>query len=785
MCRTVLYLGSQPVGLSNVLWAKEAKGKRKAIFSLGRDEKLHGFGIAWQAWDQRRAGVLVTLNTPLEDMNVRRVCDGVRSHLILAHIRCCACESCPATTYCGADELNAQPLVYGDGGKHVLFSHVGILAHHRRLEAGSWELSERARSVKLVDAKNSDTAFMFRAVLSYYLEDVEEDEAEDKPLPRLARAVVRALSALCTTPSPESAPPCSLNATAADSECVVICRYRSPGDHKPPPPLWFASGDGAVVWASAPVSGLIDDCEWREVPASSMTVAARERGAMGWRLAFGANGSLEAVEHAELTASLAAAGQVLAWESDYELHTMPPEKRRPAGANRASDDDARLAVTATADVSLRAVVREVLDQWNHSSTLGKACAKARKHVFGELKRSLSESRSMHEAECQIEMAKDKLYHNCVEAARSEAILARCGHGPDGDAARAIMLQERCSRLEALVVLQARLYDARFEEAAIGDATHADKAGVEEVKDVMASEARAFRAGLRLARTATQQSKRVAVVDFGSGDGRFAAEFVRTARDELEAGCELFVVAYEVSPGALRAFRRRCLRELGFSHLERNGILRKQLPGGRTVTISFVAGSPTAGPADVEALLRSCCNAYHLVLSGWGSTSALPELVELDDDSRRTSRQTEFLAAFARLAPVLVQVVSSANNFLGSIARYSGLREDRKRATTITERNHIDAEIRLATRPNQFYYTVAGHDYFYSAVTPTEERTRLIKAGFDRVCVSACNVASFRDVLNSAKLAKLEHAVLTLLHANDHDKLERFLRRAVSAATRIS
>ena len=142
----------------------------------------------------------------------------------------------------------------------------------------------------------------------------------------------------------------------------------------------------------------------------------------------------------------------------------------------------------------------------------------------------------------------------------------------------------------------------------------------------------------------------------------------------------------------------------------------------------------------------------------------------------------FLAELCRRAPRLLNVVSSENNFLGPQARFRELR--RRRAAAVgDEAARLDAELRLATSEGSFYYEVNGEDYFYSAVSPKEEAARLKSAGFLDVEVRACNVASFRDLLASPRLARLERAVLKLVDGNQHLRLQLLLTRLAEKAAR--
>jgi hypothetical protein len=131
---------------------------------------------------------------------------------------------------------------------------------------------------------------------------------------------------------------------------------------------------------------------------------------------------------------------------------------------------------------------------------------------------------------------------------------------------------------------------------------------------------------------------------------------------------------------------------------------------------------------------------------------------------------------------LLNVVSSENNFLGPQARFREIR--RRRAAAVGEEAaRLDAELRLATSEGSFYYEVNNEEFFYSAVSPRVEERRLRAAGFRDVDVRACNVASFRDLLASPRLARLERAVLKLVDGNQHLRLQLLLTRLAEKAAR--
>ena len=79
----------------------------------------------------------------------------------------------------------------------------------------------------------------------------------------------------------------------------------------------------------------------------------------------------------------------------------------------------------------------------------------------------------------------------------------------------------------------------------------DKAGVEEIRDVMETEGIILKKELR---RVTKQGKTIAIIDFGCGDGRYLFEFMRDGKILEEDGCSMFVIGYEVSQGALDAFK---------------------------------------------------------------------------------------------------------------------------------------------------------------------------------------------------------------------------------------
>ena len=258
MCRLLLVVDDSEQKLLPLVSARR-QNKRGQLFGLSKGERLHGFGVAWLTG--RAAGAVVTTRPPSDDLNVRRVLGATSSRLALAFIRSCACDRCPATTYCPASDANAQPFVRG-GASGLVVAHVGILHHHRELLRDGGEAGRRAAAVAdCGDAGNSDAAFLYRLVASYY-----DDFGGD--LERAVRATLDLVS---------DGPASSLNLVATDkSGRVVACRRRSPGDGQAPPPLFYASTATGALLASAPVRWPGAEA-WTEVSADGVVVVEGAR----------------------------------------------------------------------------------------------------------------------------------------------------------------------------------------------------------------------------------------------------------------------------------------------------------------------------------------------------------------------------------------------------------------------------------------------------------------------------------------------------------------------------
>jgi hypothetical protein len=349
--------------------------------------------------------------------------------------------------------------------------------------------------------------------------------------------------------------------------------------------------------------------------------------------------------------------------------------------------------------------------------------------------------------------------------------------------------------------QASIYDDRFaKERDVATSANNDHAGVEEVKDVMESEsAVVWREVSRVAANLPPHGSIVRLLDFGCGDGRYLLEYMRIG-ERLNApvlGLQLSVLAYEVSVGALEMLKVRALG-MGFvfeppptpSAPMSLGVLRRN-----NVVIEILLGKAVWTPAQLEAALRQVAATRkdavavheveiispdeeaprqlqqymcHIVISAWGSMSAIPDGEHEVDGARQAS----FIAMSARLAPAFINVVSSWNNFIGPLRRYGALRQ-----APVSEGR--SRQLGLATGKGQFYYIVDGSKLFYSAVSPEEEVARLSASGFAHTSVHPCNVISFRDICRSPRKALLERAVLKLVEKGDGYRLHYLLALGIA------
>ena len=703
MCRLLLVVDDSEQKLLPLVSARR-QNKRGQLFGLSKGERLHGFGVAWLTG--RAAGAVVTTRPPSDDLNVRRVLGATSSRLALAFIRSCACDRCPATTYCPASDANAQPFVRG-GASGLVVAHVGILHHHRDLMRDGGEAGRRAAAVAdCGDAGNSDAAFLYRLVASYY-----DDFGGD--LERAVRATLDLVS---------DGPASSLNLVATDKTGrVVACRRRSPGDGQAPPPLFYAATATGALLASAPVRWPGAEA-WTEVTADGVVV----------------------VEGARVRAAAPVATKPRPWPFVPPPRAPAPRAPAPPSPPRPS---AKTDAVGAADARMRAVVARVASA--NRSGLGAYLAAAKKRRLAALRAGASADdlvASLEAFAAALARADGSEHAALVERDRV-ACDAATGAGAETTDRR------------ALAESQARLYDARYSSSSAAEGQ--DRAGVEEVHTTVARETEAIATAIADCGDGTT----VHLLDFGSGNGRCFAACRAAARARGKA---LAVTAYDVSSGALGAFRRALVDDHGFA-ADGGGALGDVVAGADRVR--FVQGSATAPPEALRSL-----GSFDVALSGWGTTSAIPDLRPGE------SRQASFLAELCRRAPRLLNVVSSENNFLGPQETFKALRRRRLTASG-QEAARLDAELRLATSEGSFYYEVNSEEYFYSAVSPRVEAARLKSAGFRDVDVRACNVASFRDLLASPRLARLERAVLKLVDGNQHLRLQLLLTRLAEKAAR--
>ena len=610
------------------------------------------------------------------------------------------------------------------GASGLVVAHVGILHHHRELLRDGGEAGRRAAAVAdCGDAGNSDAAFLYRLVASYY-----DDFGGD--LERAVRATLDLVSA--------TGPPSSLNLVATDKTGrVVACRRRSPGDGQAPPPLFYASTTTGALLASAPVRwpGVVG--EWMEVVADGVVV----------------------VEGARVRATAPVATKPRPWA--FVPPPRAPAPRAPAPPSPPRPAAAKTDEVGAADARMRAVVARVASA--NRSGLGAYLAAAKKRRLAALRAGASADDLV--ASLEAFAAALARADGGEQAALVERDRVACASGLTREAAAATGdavatgANGAATDRRALAESQARLYDARYSSSSAAEGQ--DRAGVEEVHTTVARETEAIASAIADVGDGTT----VHLLDFGSGNGRCFAASRAAARARGKA---LAVTAYDVSSGALGAFRRALVDDHGFA-ADGGGALGDVVAGADRVR--FVQGSATAPPEALRSL-----GSFDVALSGWGTTSAIPDLRPGE------GRQLQFLAELCRRAPRLLNVVSSENNFLGPQARFREIR--RRRAAAVGEdAARLDAELRLATSEGSFYYEVNNEEYFYSAVSPRVEERRLRAAGFRDVDVRACNVASFRDLLASPRLARLERAVLKLVDGNQHLRLQLLLTRLAEKAAR--
>ena len=429
MCRLLLVVDDSEQKLLPLVSARR-QNKRGQLFGLSKGERLHGFGVAWLTG--RAAGAVVTTRPPSDDLNVRRVLGATSSRLALAFIRSCACDRCPATTYCPASDANAQPFVRG-GASGLVVAHVGILHHHRELLRDGGEAGRRAAAVAdCGDAGNSDAAFLYRLVASYY-----DDFGGD--LERAVRATLDLVSA--------TGPPSSLNLVATDkSGRVVACRRRSPGDGQAPPPLFYASTATGALLASAPVRwpGVVG--EWTDVVADGVVV----------------------VEGARVRAAAPVATKPRPWPFVPPPRAPAPRAPAPPSPPRPS---AKTDEVGAADARMRAVVARVASA--NRSGLGACLAAAKKRRLAALRAGASAD----DLVASLEAFAAALAR--ADGAEHAALVERDRAACDGPGANGAATDRRAhdattgagaetTDRRALAESQARLYDARYSSSSAAE-----------------------------------------------------------------------------------------------------------------------------------------------------------------------------------------------------------------------------------------------------------------------------------------------------------------------------
>ena len=320
-----------------------------------------------------------------------------------------------------------QPFLSGP----LMFMHCGILHHHRDLMECGGSAADYARSVGALEAGNSDSAFLFRIFVSFYRKGLCVEQA------------IRATLGLVSQGAPQ---PCSLNLVATDGETTVLCRHRTPGDDAAPPRLFVKLDEGSVIVASVPVQWA-GEGKWAELEPDCVCVI--EQGELQW------------------------GAPVVAGEGTAETVASEPRVSEapsvPFGLHRGD-------ALATADTMLRDVVRQsVAAAGARKKEVGRALSLEKKALFDVLRRDMAVS----------VVRSDALVAAAVEALEAAAEAdATCGFGNDGNLARAILSELEASAAgrgtpkNALALLQARLYDSRYDSGKSG--AGGDRAGVEEV-----------------------------------------------------------------------------------------------------------------------------------------------------------------------------------------------------------------------------------------------------------------------------------------------------------------
>jgi len=292
----------------------------------------------------------------------------------------------------------------------------------------------------------------------------------------------------------------------------------------------------------------------------------------------------------------------------------------------------------------------------------------------------------------------------------------------------------------------------------------DGTGVEAVNEIMETEAWALR--LMVQKYMSEKRKSMGgqidpltVLDFGCGDGRYLAEFIRVSR-EL---CPLRIVACDISAMGLRSFHRRAM-DLGCSEQEAAVPVDcwelwdtyKVKWDTLDVTLFLIDGACAVEEVETRCLQALGGQRAHIVICGYGTLSSIPP-------QDGVSRQTQFLRCFRNLGQSFMNVVSASVNHLKPQRQYGAMRKALKDPQTPSvAREWLEKRIRLATLPDTYYYTVGKELLFYSAMREPDEIARLQAAGYTDIQVRICSILNFFDILTKTRAAKINRAVITLL-----------------------
>ena len=322
-------------------------------------------------------------------------------------------------------------------------------------------------------------------------------------------------------------PPSSLNLVATDKTGRVVACRRRPGDGQAPPPLFYASTATGALLASAPV-------------------LAGRRSLDGGRRADG----VVVVEGARVRAAAPVATKPRPWA--FVPPPRAPAPRAPAPPSPPRPSAKTDAVGAADACDARAVV--IVASANRSG-LGAHLAARKQRASRRPGRarapatSWRRSRLLRRPRAAAGMARTR---SSVERDRVACDAATGANGAPTDR-------------RALAESQARLHDARYSSSS--DAEGQDRAGVEEVHTTVARRPKPSpRPSPTRAAGSSGSSRRFGCSIWG-GNGRSLGGGRAAARARGEA---LDVTAYDVSSGALGAFRRALVDDHGFAADGRGG-----------------------------------------------------------------------------------------------------------------------------------------------------------------------------------------------------------------------